>query len=456
MSTSSRGDARRALMRSIARFRLVLAKMDTPRLLVLGYIVYVVLGWILLALPQAQRLPVSSIDTLFIAASAVSTTGLVSVDPGTSFTFFGQLVILGLIQVGGLGYMTMGSFVTLATYHRLSGVRVRVVRAAFSLPEDFDPARFLWWVLFFTIGCEAAGALALYAVFAQAGVEAPVWSAIFHSVSAFCTAGFSLNATSFEAFVGNPTINLVVGALSLLGAMGFLVVFDAFRTGFGRQRYLGFTSKVIFRLTLLFVLVGTVLILAVEPVLAEMPPTQRLLAAFFQTMTASTTVGFNTVPIADLSNAVIVVLLALMVVGASPAGTGGGLKTTSLAVLVGLVRSTLKGRDDVRYFNRTVPIERVRAAAASLAFYAGLLTFALFLLFLTERGAAFETVLFEAVSAMGTVGLSMGITGELSELGKLIIVVLMLAGRVGILTFGIALATHDEPEEEQEDCDLVL
>ena len=173
-------------------------------------------------------------------------------------------------------------------------------------------------------------------------------------------------------------------------------------------------------------------------------------------MTASTTVGFNTYPFSDLVPAVLMVVFFLMIIGASPAGTGGGLKTTAFAALVGLVRSTLKGRNRIRFFKREVPLVKLQAATAGLAFYCTLLFVAMFLLLMTETGAAFEVVMFEAISAMGTVGLSMGLTGDLSEIGKLVIIVLMTAGRVGILTFGIALAAHDESREEEQDNQLVL
>ncbi|WP_263844989.1 potassium transporter TrkG [Roseobacter sinensis] len=238
--------------------------------------------------------------------------------------------------------------------------------------------------------------------------------------------------------------------------MGFLIVVDASRTLSGRAAHLGFTSKVIIRMTLLFLLIGTVLLMVVEPGIATLPANERLLTAFFQVMSASTTAGFGTYPIGALSHAVLIVFFFLMVIGASPAGTGGGLKTTSFAALIGLVRSTTKGRDRIRFFKREIPLERLQNATAGLAYYLVLMALAMFLLFLTEADAAFDVVMFEVISALGSVGLSMGLTGELSDLGKLIVIGLMTAGRVGILTFGIALATHDESREEEEDNDLVL
>lgn len=452
-STSS---FRHSCLKGWARWRAILRHTPPPKLLLLGYLSYIALGWILLSLPAAQTVPVGAIDTLFIATSAVSTTGLVTIDPGSSFSFFGEIVILALIQMGGLGYMTIGSFVALHLAHRFDPLRAETTRNAFGLPESVNPATFIRAVVLFALLCEAIGALALWAMFRAQGVEDAVWSAIFHSVSAFATAGFSLNSNSFEGFADHAGITLTLSALALLGAMGFLIVVDFWRHLTGQSRYLGFTSKVIWRITLSFLVVGTAILFVAEPTYQAMPPEDRLLASFFQVMTASTTVGFNTTPIGDLAPAIIVVLFFLMIVGASPAGTGGGLKTTSFAALVGLVRSTLKGRGSVRFFKRDIPLERLQTATASLSYYMGLLLVATFLLLLADPGLPFDQVLFEAISAMGTVGMSMGITGDLTDLGKLVIIVLMTAGRVGILTFGMALASHDESRDEEADNDLVI
>ncbi|MEO1549985.1 MAG: potassium transporter TrkG [Pseudomonadota bacterium] len=426
------------------------------KLLLFGYSSYILLGWILLSLPVSQAVPVGALDTLFIATSAVSTTGLVTVDPGTSFTFWGQLVILMLIQLGGLGYMTLGSFIVLSVTNTISRAREDATRSAFNLPRSISPKAFITSVVVFTLVCQSLGAAALYLIFLAEGVANPGWSAVFHAISAFCTAGFSLLPNSFEGFRDHAGLNLVISALSILGAMGFLIVLDLSRTLTGRSAHLGFTSKVIARITVLFLALGTLVLFVVEPSLQSLAPVERLLASFFQVMTASTTVGFNTHPVSALSSAILVVFFFLMIIGASPAGTGGGLKSTTFATLVGLVRSTTKGRDRIRFFKREISTADIQHATASLSYYLIVALIAAFLLFLTEPQAPFEVVLFEIFSAMGTVGLSMGLTGEVSDLGKLILVVLMTAGRIGILTFGIALAAHDESREEEKDNELVL
>jgi trk system potassium uptake protein TrkH len=186
-----------------------------------------------------------------------------------------------------------------------------------------------------------------------------------------------------------------------------------------------------------------------------MTPFDRLQASFFQVMTATTTVGFNTLPIGHLSSAVILLLYFFMLFGASPSGTGGGLKSTTFAALAGLVKSTLKGRDKVRLNKRVLPIDKLQLATASFSYYFAVLFVATIILLSLEQ-TTLEVALFEVFSALGTVGLSMGLTGSLSDLGKVIVVALMFMGRVGILTFGIAMSMHDESRDEEGDNDLVL
>jgi trk system potassium uptake protein TrkH len=405
-----------------------------------GYLGYMLAGWAALSLPAAQEVPVRWIDTLFIAVSAVSTTGLVTVDPGGSFTPFGEAVILVLMQAGGLGYMTIGSFAYLSFQNRLTSVRARGARAAFGLPATLNVAQFLRAVVLYTAAVQAVGALALWPLFAQAGVADPLWMAAFHAVSAFCTAGFSLFATGFEPFVANPGIVAVISTLSVLGALGFLIVVDALQRGLGQERLVGFSSRVILVVSAVLIALGALALAFLEPSIAGRPGVERWLAAFFQAMTAATTVGFNTVPIGAVGGVAVMVFVVLMVIGASPAGTGGGLKTTTFAVLFAEMRAVLRQRPDVVLMGRILPPERVRMASAALTYYLAVLSVAVTVLLVTESGARFDVVLFEAVSALSTVGLSMGLTGGLTDPGKLVVTVLMYAGRVGILTFGIAFA----------------
>lgn len=432
-----------------------LSSISPGAVLVQGYLFYMVLGAILLSLPFAQDVATSGLDALFISASAVSTTGLVTIDPGTHFSFFGEFVILMLIQLGGIGYMTFGSFILLSLRHSALNTTMRISKKAFTLPEDFDHKYFIKKVVIFTAVVESIGALLLFLFFFFEGEDNAIWLAIFHSISAFCTAGFSLFSNSFEGYAGHVGINAVISALSIIGAIGFIVLVDVWDMIRGRQENLHFTSKIILKVTGLFLVTGTLFVATTEPSIKTMALETRWMAAFFQIMTATTTVGFNTISIGALHPAVIMLMYFLMLFGASPSGTGGGLKSTTFAALSGLVKSTLKGRSRVRLQKRVLPLNKLRIATSSFVYYFFILFIAMIVLLLTEQ-STMDVILFEVFSALGTVGLSMGLTGELTPLGKLIFVLLMFMGRVGILTFGIMMTTHDESREEEKDNDLVV
>ena len=440
----------------VARIGATIRAMHPAKLALLGYLSYILAGWLVLSLPFAQTGGgVRAIDNLFTSTSAVSTTGLVTVSASDRYTFFGQLVVLALIQFGGIGYMTFGSFVILSRKRELPAVRSEVGKMVFSLPASFRIDKFIRSVMAFTLIIETLGAAALYALFRQAGVADAAWSAIFHSVSAFCTAGFSLYNDSMERFAGNVGVNAVVAVLSFLGAIGFIVCVDFWRMARGKVQHLTLTSKIILWTTFWLTVAGTALLFLGEPSIQSKPVDERLLAAFFQAMTSMTTVGFNTIGVAHLARASLLLVIVLMIIGASPAGTGGGLKSTTFTAILGVMRSALRGEHEVRFWGRLVPLERVWTAVASLGFYLTALGVGTYLLELTEA-STFDENFFEAASALGTVGLSMGITPALSALGKLIVIALMFCGRLGPLTFGIALFFRKGLKGGQQDADLAV
>jgi len=413
--------------------------MHPVRLVSLGYLSYVVLGWLLLALPITHLAGrVTSLDALFTATSALSTTGLGTVSTGHDFNWLGQVIILALIQIGGIGYMTFGSFVVLSRSGTLSERRRSVGAAVFNLPAEFRIDKFIRSAIVFTVVIEALGAAALFYYFSALGLANPLWTAVFHSVSAFCTAGFSLYDDSFLAMRDHVGVNVVIGVLSYLGAIGFIVFVDVWRRVIGKVASLTLTTRIILVTTAWISVAAVALFYVGEPSIQDLPPANRLLAAVFQVMTAITTVGFNTVPIGALSQASLFLVIMLMVIGASPSGTGGGLKTTTFTAAFGAIRGALAGRTETTFWGRAVPEERVRVAMASLCFYAVVLILGCYLLALTEQ-FPFESLLFEAASALGTVGLSTGITASLTPLGKLIVTGLMFVGRLGPLSFGMAL-----------------
>lgn len=412
--------------------------------LTLGFASYAAIGTALLCLPWAQQKPAGVVDHLFTVTSAISTTGLSTVSVGETYSFFGELVILALFQLGGVGYMTLSSVIILARGKPLSQARTEVLRAGFSVPHYFVISRFIVHVAVFTLAIESIGTAVLWWRFSALGLAQPLWSALFHTVSAFATAGFSLNKNSLESFAGDWIVNLTIGVLCYLGAIGFIVVQDVWYSLKWREHMITFTSKVILTMTALVFVVGTVALLLIEPSISALPFGQRLMVCSFQVMTASSTAGFNTIPISTLSVATLLVLSLAMVIGASPSGTGGGIKTTCVSALLANLGSVLRGRDRVLWLGHEVPLIRVLYAVAATTLYLSLLAGGVIVLSLVERSELLS-LLFEAASALGTVGLSLGITADLSTAAKLILVILMFAGRCGPLTLGLALLRPDHP-----------
>ncbi len=442
-------DRKDKMRKTIKGMRNFLVTLHPVRFVVLGYSSYILLGCLVLCLPFAQcGTGTRVIDNLFVATSAVSTTGLVTVSVSDSYTFFGQVVILLLIQIGGLGYMTFSSFVILSRQRNLPDGRADVANIVFSLPESFRIDKFIVSVIKFTVLTEAVGAAILWQIFKQAGQTNALRSAIFHSVSAFCTAGFSLYNNSLESFAGKFWLNLTISALSYLGAMGFIVMVDVWRRIRNKIPRVTLTTKIILYATFWVSFVGAVIFFLSEPSIQSLTVEKRLIASVFQAMTAMTTVGFNTVGIAQISRASLLLLTVLMIIGASPSGTGGGLKSTTFTALLGIMKSTLRGERHVYFWSRRVPERRVRWAMASFCFYVTFLLIGTYILTLTEKGD-FEAILFEAASALGTVGLSTGITPLLTDMGRIIVTFLMFVGRLGPLTFGMSLFLGQKALSEQ-------
>ncbi len=440
------------LLKGLALF---LEQVSPVRFVTIGYIAYSVIAWLLLCLPFSQVSRVHWLDNLFTSVSALSTTGLATVSTSGSYTPFGQFVILLLIQIGGIGYMTFGSFIIFSRYGFLPDRRLDIALTVFSIPSGLRIEHLLRGVIQFTVIIEIAGAMALYAAFRHAGVEHPLWTSIFHSVSAFCTAGFSLYDTSMEVFRGDIWINSILSIVSYLGAIGFIVCVDVTRRITGKTDHITLTTKIILGATFMLSATGVLLFFFLEPSIQGLRAGDRFIASLFQVMTALTTVGFNTVPISALSQASLFLLILLMIVGASPSGTGGGLKTTTFSALIGVMRSALKGIDRVYFWGKEIPPPRVLLAMASLGFYSGALIAGSYLMSIFETHD-FEQLLFETASALGTVGLSTGITAQLTQAGKAIIIVLMFIGRVGPLAFGLSFFHGGKTSDLDGEEDLAI
>lgn len=400
------------------------------QVIILGFLFYVAIGTMLISLPFAQKHYVNTIDNLFNVVSAMSTTGLTTGALSEMYTPFGKLILLGLIQLGAIGYMTITSFFILSSGQKLSSYRTKILSAEFTLPQEFNIKQFIRNIIIYTFTVELIGTLLLAYQFHSLGLSKCLWSGVFHAVSAFSTAGFSIYNNGLENFRDHLGINMIIAILCYAGSIGFIIPMDIYRKVTGQSREITLTTKVILMITAIVAIFGTIFYLVSGET--------HLLSAFFQVMSASTTAGFNTVPVGNLKSGALLILIIAMVIGASPSGTGGGIKTTSISVLYGIVASVMRGQtQNITFMKKNIPYSRIFTAVAASATYITLLMTSIYLLTLTESFSFLE-LSFETASALGTVGLSMGITSSLSAWGKLILTLTMFLGRVGPLTLGIA------------------
>ncbi len=396
----------------------------------LGFLTYVIIGLIFISLPIAQKTHVSLIDNLFNIVSALSTTGLSTAGISDIYTTFGHVVLLCLIQLGAIGYMTLTSFFILSRSDNISTQRIRILSAEFTLPENFNIKSFIKNVIVYTFIIELLGAIILFFQFKHLGVDTPLWSGFFHSVSAFATAGFSLYSDSLMEYQNNAVICITIAILCYLGSIGFIVPMDIYKCIKGEKKEITLTSKIIILITLLICIIGTTIY--------ALDMNSSILEAFFQIASASTTAGFNSINLANLSNAVLFVMIFVMIIGASPSGTGGGIKTTTISALLGVIGSVKDGHpDNITFFKKKIPPNRVMTAVANATTYVLLLAVSTTLVCFFDTHSFLE-LCFETTSALGTVGLSLGITSELSDWAKIILIATMFLGRVGPLTLGIA------------------
>jgi trk system potassium uptake protein TrkH len=440
-----------------------------PAILILASFLLVILaGTALLMLPWATAGGgIRWIDALFTATSAVCVTGLVVVDTGGFFTVFGQLTILVLIQVGGLGLMTIS--VALFRWVGL-GVSFRhrlIMQDIFAHTPRKDIFTLVQHTIVFTLAAEAVGAVLLAASWhGMMPWPRAIYTAVFHSVSAFCNAGFSLFADNLMGWRGDIAVNLTICALIVLGGIGFPVIYElkGHLAHPWRWNRLSIHARTVLTTTLALIAAGALMFALLEPrglYDAEGSSAARFLVPLFQTITCRTA-GFNTVDIGALQDATLAVMILLMFFGASPGSCGGGVKTTTLAVIIALTISRIRNRKRVLLFHKSVPEDAVNRSIALLLVSVGLIALVLFMLLagraLSGGGAGrpapgFLHCLFETVSAFGTVGLSMNTTPLLGTWGKSWIVLMMIIGRVGVLTFayvitGAAAANGYEYAEE--------
>jgi len=423
---------------------------NPAKYLVLSFALAVLAGAILLYLPlsSAPGRETTLLDALFTATSAVCVTGLIVVDTGSHFSAFGQAVILVLIQLGGLGIMTFSVFVGLVLGRGLGIWQRQVLQDSLGNGYSGRVSGLVWRIVSMVFIVEAVGSALMFLHWhgVAESFRQALWLSVFHSVSAFCNAGFSLFSDSLMSFRGDTYINVVFMILIILGGLGFVAIFELL--GLVRKRrqahVLSLHTKMVLTMTGFLILAGAVMIYLIESrgILSDAGFGEGVLAAFFQSVTARTA-GFNTVNTGGLSNAALMLITMLMFVGASPGSTGGGVKTTTAMVFLVDLKSYLRGREP-EVMERSIDRMIVEKAHIVLVMSMGLVTVSAFMLMLFEPAADAMRLFFEAMSAFGTVGLSTGITPGLSVAGKAVIIITMFAGRVGPLTLVLALAGREK------------
>jgi trk system potassium uptake protein TrkH len=421
-----------------------------PALLALTLLITIVVGAILLRLSIAQTTPsLSWLDAFFTAVSAACVTGLVVTDTGSHFTFFGQLVVLLLIQVGGLGVLTIGTLVFAALGQRPTSTVRHLLTGLASHRPTIRARDILGTVLWTTLTLELVGAVLLFSVFIQSHtMTRAVWLAIFHSVSAFCNAGFSLWPDSLTQYASSPLVNLTITGLTIMGGLGFIVIVELRLWLASRMRRSGRYEKLSLHARIVLIATGVAffggtlvfLLLEINNVLADRSWIDRFLIASFQSASARTA-GFNTVDISALSNPSLLVLIGLMFVGAGPGSIAGGIKVTTATVVLAVVVQRIRGNREIHLFGRAIGEITIQRAIVLTVLAALLIGITVCLIeivranghpSLEHRGELLE-IIFEVVSAFGTVGLSMGITPHLGLLSKLVLIGLMFIGRLGPL-----------------------
>ncbi|KOP66599.1 ATP synthase subunit J [Bacillus sp. FJAT-18019] len=425
--------------------------LSPPRILVLGFAAIILLGTALLMLPISTRTGESLgfIDALFTSTSATCVTGLVVIDTATTFSYFGEFVIMLLIQIGGLGFMTMATLFALAFKRRISLKDRLILQEAMNQSSMEGIVRLIRRVLLYSLIIEACSAVILMIRFAfDMPLGKAIYYGIFHAVSMFNNAGFDLfgDYRSLTGYVYDPVVNIVVIFLIVSGGIGFIVLSDLI--DFRKQRKLSLQSKVVLTTTAALLLVGFIIIFIFEftnpRTLGSLNWGGKFFGAMFQSVTPRTA-GANTIDITGLRQATQFFIVILMFIGASPGSTGGGIKTTTFTIMVGAVIAMMRGREDIVMFRYRLAQERV-LKALTIVLLALLLILTVSMILSTTEEGDFLKILFETTSAFGTVGLSMGLTPDLTVFGKIMISLTMFVGRLGPLTLAYALGRRKGKE----------
>lgn len=379
-------------------------------------------------------------DALFTSTSAVCVTGLIVQDTPTYFTLTGQIIILVLIQLGGLGIMTFSTMILLVAGRKIAVTDRILVQEGFlpGAPRDFRSL--VKSIFFFTFSIEFIGFLFLFLRFQKdLPLLKALYSSLFHAVSAFCNAGFSVFSNSLMSYRGDILVNLTVVFLIILGGLGFLVIHEAVRAIAnlfkGVKVQISLHSKLVLLVTVVLIIGSYLLFFLLEAgnSMKNFSLKEKILASLFQVVTPRTA-GFNTMDLTALSTATVLVMILLMFIGASPGSTGGGVKTSTFGVVLAFIKSKIAARGSINIFYRTIPQENVVKAFTVISLALSLIFISSFLVLASQPAMLMKEVFFEVFSAFGTVGLSLGVTSSLSPLSKVAIVLTMYAGRIGPLT----------------------
>ncbi|MBI5637982.1 MAG: potassium transporter TrkH [Nitrospinae bacterium] len=447
-------------------------RLEPSHWVILLYAAAIFIGGVALRLPVAQLKPVAFIDTLFISASAITVTGLSTVNVAESFTFFGQVMIMVLIQLGGLGILTVSSVFTIMLGRAVSMRGSGVFFDSFSISHQIDFKKLMKAVLFLMFSFEALGTAILTADWAHTmGWRKAFFAAMFHSVAAFCNAGISIFPNGLIGFEKDAVAEFTIAGLIIAGGLGFITISEIYRRRHGlipgrlrrmfarqgeeavpRQSW-SLQTRVVLVYSALLVGLGMMGYFAFElnNTLEGRPFGDQLMLSFFHSVGARTA-GFQNVDFADLNNTTLNMIILLMFIGTAPGSTGGGVKVTTFAIMAALAVSRARGFEAVHVANRAIPEQTLSRAIAILSISVALLLTFITMLLITEGETAghaarsvhghFLEIVFEAVSAFGTVGYSMGITGSLSGMGKMLIILLMMVGKLGPLTIALAVTAR--------------
>lgn len=416
-------------------------KLNPPQLLAIMFLFLVVVGGVLLKLPIATEKDISWLDAFFLSTSAATVTGLAPIDPGSTFTVFGEVVLMMLIQVGGLGIMTFAVLVVIVLGKKIGMKQRMLMQEALNQPSLGGVIRLARNLLLFSLFMECIGVILLAIDWVpKMGWAKGLYYSLFHTIAAFNNAGFALWPDNLSRFVGNPIVNVTITLLIIVGGLGFTVVFDVLYQR--RWRKLSIHTKLMLVMTLIVNVLAIVAIFLFEhnnpKTLGSLPFREQLWAAYFQGITPRTA-GFNTIDVGSLDQPTAMLMIFLMFIGAGSTSTGGGIKLTTFAVIVFAVVSFLKGKEETVIWQRTIR-HTIILRALAIASMSMLFIFLVTMILTLTEDAPFLVLLFEVVSAFGTVGLSMNMTPHLSAVGKMLIIGVMLFGKLGPLTLVYSIA----------------